>query len=1268
MHIARPCPACQSPLPPDAPGGLCPRCLMQLAAGAASQPQSAARTSSFASARRAGFTPPSVSELAEHFPQLEIMELLGRGGMGAVYKARQPGLDRLVALKILPPDAADATFERRFAQEARALARLNHPHIVTVYDSGVVDGLYYFVMEYIAGVNLREAIRDHQLEPRQALAIVGQVCEALQYAHDQGVVHRDIKPENILLDQRGRVKIADFGLAKLLAHDDDDASLTGTHQVMGTPKYMAPEQLEGTKLVDHRADIYSLGVVFYELLTGELPLGRFAPPSKHATIDTRLDDVVLRALEKEPSERYQHASEVKSEVDAIAADPAPLPKAPQPNAPPKNVVAPSGSVTVALQQWPRSLGDFGTWLASILVIALLYWLLPAALAYGLLLLQGEHGKAAIIKAAAGGLVFMIGPWALLLATSIRSVTCDARGIVLRRFAGPSEHFTWDEIEGLSMLSRGQVLQYAWLWPGLLPRSSVVSRASWPFFAIHTQARGDWYFCPGKIDRFLSALAHYAPPTLTIPATGEAYLDDPIVEQRRNAGQYGSLQPAAAAASSRRPWLVPLLAIINLLLAVICLLSSFLEDPFLTNQSGELYRAYSFVLSAASYVTSAMLLAGSIGMLMWKSWGRWLTLAVWIYVLVVYVVETPLVVTHMIPAAFTELKADIAADGSAPEVSEFVAGTLILLAVIFFTVTSLGWSIGQMVYLTRPRVVAAFDALSPAWAAVQAPLLTWTALFTMICFSLLALYLSPLGPRIESRNTIELRPRYSEYDSLWLMIDMVETPLLSPTAIETEAWEASLRFEPKMKSSEPLLPPTWLLKVQMPSLEASWQQQDDVFERQKSTLNATKLAELLRRDMQLTLGVSERMELEALVQLLQEWRTERPQSVDAFRQHARARLGQAFEIGEITPQFRHVRGFSLEMLTLAIVASSVLYCAGIGVWGAIGGQLVHASEKPDDRARAELDCFGGVLLLTSLLVLTGAVVLTPLLMTYVDSHHRRDADTVVVLTGVWSFLAGIVLFFSGIRTRSSRGSLAPWIGSAACLIPLSPLVVLTLPVGVWGLWLLSRRDMHHTLYSGVYDRGALPPREPAYRRDESLPYQLGTLIGWVLHSRRSPAIGAMLLGLVAVGTPWLAWVEVVEVVDTMHAEVLNRPLRRERFTGGYDIGGGIAVIGAVLCLALFAAGPVRRPQILRALLLAIAGVFMLVVLFGYWIRSQAFIYFERPYDSRLQSLPLFGLWLTLAVAVGLLAMAAWELRRAVAARENSPPSKLDGLRSEGSSAA
>ena len=132
-------------------------------------------------------------------------------------------------------------------------------------------------------------------------------------------MHRDIKPENILIDKRGRVKVADFGLAKLLGRDPGDLSLTGTHQVMGTLKYMAPEQLEGTRSVDHRADIYSLGVVFYELLTGELPLGRFPLPSQKVQVDVRLDEVVLRSLEKAPERRYQQASQVRTDVEAIAS-------------------------------------------------------------------------------------------------------------------------------------------------------------------------------------------------------------------------------------------------------------------------------------------------------------------------------------------------------------------------------------------------------------------------------------------------------------------------------------------------------------------------------------------------------------------------------------------------------------------------------------------------------------------------------------------------------------------------------------------------------------------------------------------------------------------------------------------------------------------------------------------------------------------------------------------------------------------------------------
>jgi serine/threonine protein kinase len=270
----------------------------------------------------AGFVPLSVGELAGYFPQLEILQLLGRGGMGAVYQARQPLLDRWVALKILRADfGRDPAFAERFVREARALARLSHPNIVAVYDFGQSDSLYYFLMEYVDGVNLRRLMQEGRLTPEMALKMVPQICEALEYAHNEAIVHRDIKPENLLLDHKGQVKIADFGLAKLLGSDENLAHLTGTGEVMGTYQYMAPEQMQHPSAVDHRADIYSLGVVFYEMLTGELPLGRFQSPSQRVHIDVRLDEVVLRALETKPERRYQHAAEVKAEVDNILAKP-----------------------------------------------------------------------------------------------------------------------------------------------------------------------------------------------------------------------------------------------------------------------------------------------------------------------------------------------------------------------------------------------------------------------------------------------------------------------------------------------------------------------------------------------------------------------------------------------------------------------------------------------------------------------------------------------------------------------------------------------------------------------------------------------------------------------------------------------------------------------------------------------------------------------------------------------------------------------------------
>ena len=317
METKRICPSCRKTLPANLPLGLCPECLIKSGFNTGTEPGKADEHS--------GFVAPPVKEVQQLFPQLEILELIGKGGMGAVYKARQPTLDRLVALKILPPGAADdAGFAERFNREARALARLNHPQIVAVHDFGHAGKQPYLVMEFVDGVNLRQVEQAGRLAPEQALQIVPQICEALQFAHNEGVVHRDIKPENILIDKKGRVKITDFGIAKILGVSSGKPSLTGAKDVVGTPHYMAPEQVEHPQTVDHRADIYSLGVVFYELLTGELPLGKFQPPSKKVHMDVRLDEVVLHTLEKEPERRYQHVSEVKCDVETISHSPASL--------------------------------------------------------------------------------------------------------------------------------------------------------------------------------------------------------------------------------------------------------------------------------------------------------------------------------------------------------------------------------------------------------------------------------------------------------------------------------------------------------------------------------------------------------------------------------------------------------------------------------------------------------------------------------------------------------------------------------------------------------------------------------------------------------------------------------------------------------------------------------------------------------------------------------------------------------------------------------
>lgn len=317
------CPQCGSTLPTEALGGLCPRCLLfQAALDTSDGEDSASRP-----------LPPDIEAVQEAFPQLEVIELIGQGGMGAVYKARQKSLDRFVAIKLLTRKSVGGQeFESRFTREAKALAELNHPNIVTIHDFGQAGGFYFLLMEYVDGVNLRQAMNAGRMSPAQALSIVPPVCEALTFAHSRGIVHRDIKPENLLLDKAGHVKIADFGIARIVrlpadhtAPDvgkstqlqDSSSPLTG-NVVLGTPNYMAPEQTQNPEAVDQRADVYSLGVVLYEMLTGELPRGSIEMPSRKVQVDVRLDEIVLRALDRNPELRWPTTAAFKAQLDRLS--------------------------------------------------------------------------------------------------------------------------------------------------------------------------------------------------------------------------------------------------------------------------------------------------------------------------------------------------------------------------------------------------------------------------------------------------------------------------------------------------------------------------------------------------------------------------------------------------------------------------------------------------------------------------------------------------------------------------------------------------------------------------------------------------------------------------------------------------------------------------------------------------------------------------------------------------------------------------------------
>ncbi len=272
---------------------------------------------------------PEDAEILRQAPRIngfDIYKVIGQGGMGVIYLARQRSLERDVAIKVLSEKWRNQdVILRRFHREAAALANLSHPNIITIIDKGDVDGQPYFAMEFIKGVSLRTVIERGPLAGKDFISYMMQICRGLSHAHRANVVHRDLKPENILIDGYGNVKLADFGLAALVDPELGSDNMTKSRVAMGTFNYMAPEQRQNAKTVDARADIYSLGVVMYEMLTKQLPVGAYRPPSEmHSTADDRFDHIVTRCLAANPELRYATVDEVMAALQE-AAEPKPAP-------------------------------------------------------------------------------------------------------------------------------------------------------------------------------------------------------------------------------------------------------------------------------------------------------------------------------------------------------------------------------------------------------------------------------------------------------------------------------------------------------------------------------------------------------------------------------------------------------------------------------------------------------------------------------------------------------------------------------------------------------------------------------------------------------------------------------------------------------------------------------------------------------------------------------------------------------------------------------
>ncbi len=394
--------------------------------------------------------------VGREFGGYRIEALLGAGGMGSVYRATQLSLSRPVALKVLPePVGADAQFVHRFHREAEVLASLSHPNVVQVIDRGECAGRYFIAMEYVDGENLRKIMRRGPMAAPEACRVVRGLLDALDYAHRRGVIHRDIKPENVLVSSDGVVKVADFGLSRVFGGDGPESRLTKTQMLLGTFEYMAPEQRERAKEADARSDLYATAVVFYEMLTGELPIGRFAMPSERLPgLDARLDAILDRGLAKDPEGRYGRASEMGRAIASLGELSAPEPPPEWPSwrgaaAGVKRLVA-----TLRPRPGPRHLMRLDLLLT---LLALLGMLMSAV---GLVLLlaheEFEVGLCDIDRDAAGLVVLLYGMLLWHSAGRARRRSAGARGMLLA-------------LTALALPTLVAIPVTAWTWVVLLDR-------------------------------------------------------------------------------------------------------------------------------------------------------------------------------------------------------------------------------------------------------------------------------------------------------------------------------------------------------------------------------------------------------------------------------------------------------------------------------------------------------------------------------------------------------------------------------------------------------------------------------------------------------------------------------------------------------------------------------------------------------------------------------------------------------------------------------